>query len=70
MLYVEKELVMVSSGAGNALYALLAFHYVMHYEYCGHVVKCIECIERFFAGIPSSSVNAAGELAMQRGLFH
>jgi len=44
MLFVEKELAMVISGVGNALYALLGFHYVMHYEYCGHVVKCLECI--------------------------
>jgi len=66
----KKELVMVISRVGNALYALLAFHYVMHYEYCGHVVKCPECMERFFAGIPSSAVNAAGEFAVQLGLCH
>ena len=48
MLFAETELMIVSSGVANALYALLAFHYVMHYEYCGHVVKCLECIERFF----------------------
>jgi len=70
LMLAKKELVMVISRVGYALYALLAFHYVVHYEYCGHVVKCLECIERFFAGIPSSAVNAAGELAMHLGLFH
>jgi len=57
-------------GFGNGLYALLAFCYVMHYEYCGHVMKCLEFIERFFAGISSSAVNAVSELAMMLGLFH
>jgi len=70
MLFAEKELVMViPGGAANALYALLALHHVMNYEYCGHVVKCLEFIERFFVGISSSAVNAVGELAMQLGLF-
>jgi len=41
MLFAEKELVMDIPGAANALYALLAFHHVMNYEYCGHAVKCL-----------------------------